>query len=445
MSDRATLAVGIDIGTSGARTAVVDASGDLVADARAPLAREPVTDGPMAGDPRAVDAESWWRAVDAALAGALDGLGPDRAAVRALAVDGTSGSVVLVDGNARPLTPGLLYDAKGFDAEGEAIDAVAPPRSVARGGGSALARVLHLHALAPGAFRLCHQADLAVARLLGHAGLSDESNALKTGYDPAARVWPDWIAATGLPLALLPEARPVGSVLGSVGTDARTRFGLPADAVVVAGASDSTAAFLGATGGSAAPGTAVTSLGTTVAVKIASDAPVEDAGRGIYSHRVGDRWLPGGASNTGGGALLRHYGADEIAALSERIDPAWEPSFDAYPLPAPGERFPINDPAYPPREGDDRPGERGSDADIRYLHALLHGIARIERDGYRALAELGAPYPSRVLTSGGGARNGAWTAIRTRLLGVPVVAATADPALGMARLALRAVAGRAAA
>ena len=67
---------------------------------------------------------------------------------------------------------------------------------------------------------------------------------------------------------------------------------------------------------------------------------------------------------------------------------------------------------------------------------MLEGMARIEADGYRALEALGCPYPKQVLTAGGGAVNGAWSRIRERILGVPVIRAPRDDAAtGAARLA----------
>jgi D-ribulokinase len=54
---------------------------------------------------------------------------------------------------------------------------------------------------------------------------------------------------------------------------------------------DSIAAFLAA--GVETPGEAVTSLGSTLAVKLLSEARVEDAAFGVYSHRLGDGWLVG--------------------------------------------------------------------------------------------------------------------------------------------------------
>jgi sugar (pentulose or hexulose) kinase len=74
--------------------------------------------------------------------------------------------------------------------------------------------------------------------------------------------------------------------------------------------------------------------------------------------------------------------------------------------------------------------------DARFLQGLLEGIAAVEARGYGLLAELGGPPLRRVISVGGGARNAAWTAIRTRTLGVEVTtAATDEAAYGTARLA----------
>jgi hypothetical protein len=174
----------------------------------------------------------------------------------------------------------------------------------------------------------------------------------------------------------------------------------------------------------------VTTLGTTLVVKVLSDRPVFAARYGVYSHRLGDSWLVGGASNSGGAVLRRFFADDELAALSARIDPARASPLDYYPLPRPGERFPVADPALLPRL-DPRPADR-----VAFLHGVLEGLARIEALGYRRLAELGAPFPTRVLTTGGGAVNATWTAIRARHLGVPVSAvADRDAAYGAALLA----------
>jgi sugar (pentulose or hexulose) kinase len=63
------------------------------------------------------------------------------------------------------------------------------------------------------------------------------------------------------------------------------------------GTTDSIAAFLAS--GANKAGQAVTSLGSTLAIKLISKVPVDDSEKGIYSHRLDDTWLVGGASNVG--------------------------------------------------------------------------------------------------------------------------------------------------
>ena len=58
------------------------------------------------------------------------------------------------------------------------------------------------------------------------------------------------------------------------------------------------AAFLAADVG--APGDAVTSLGSSLAIELLSEARVDDGAFGIYSHRLGDRWLVGRPATCGG-------------------------------------------------------------------------------------------------------------------------------------------------
>ena len=86
------LAVGIDVGTSGVRAVAMDAGFASPREAATPMAAH----GP---DPR--DPEVWARAAEAALAELARADRPAR--VRALAVDGTSGTLLPVDAAGRPL------------------------------------------------------------------------------------------------------------------------------------------------------------------------------------------------------------------------------------------------------------------------------------------------------------------------------------------------------
>lgn len=401
------LYLGLDLGTSGARAVVIDAAGQVQASGKAMLADF----GPNFRDPRL-----WWQAAQVAVRSAL--AGTDRRRVVALAVDGTSGTLLAVDAAGAPLADAAMYNDPCTDpAILAAIKAAAPADSAAHGPTSGLAKALVLQHLRPA--KVLHQADWIAAQFSGRM-VSDENNALKTGYDPVKAVWPDWIAALGLDPKLLPAALAPGQAVGAITAAAAAAFDLPKSLRVVAGTTDGCASFL-ATGAQAA-GEGVTVLGSTLTLKILSDRPIFAPQHGIYSHRILGKWLAGGASNSGGAVLLAHFTAAEIAALSARIDPETDSGLDYYPLTRPGERFPIADPALAPRLTP-RPTDPA-----RFLQALFEGIAAIEAMGYARLAELGAPPLAAVRSVGGGAQNPVWSRIRARKLGVPLHPPLSDEA-----------------
>src|SRR5581483_1503632 len=109
------------------------------------------------------------------------------------------------------------------------------------------------------------QADWICNRLTGVYGHSDYHNCLKLGYDVAELRWPSWFKSLGVAQALLPQVHAPGEVLGPIAAEAATAFGLPPDTEVVAGTTDSVAAFISA--GASKPGHGVTVLGNTLVVK----------------------------------------------------------------------------------------------------------------------------------------------------------------------------------
>ena len=416
MSD---LALGLDLGTSGIRSAVVDADGAVVSMARAAY-------GTSEG------AAAWWEGATACICtqiATLRNMGIDPARIGRIGADGTSGSMVLTDAAGAPVTRPLMYNDGGFNDEAARIAELAPDPHITRGPNSSLARALRLLAEDSDgrAVHLLHQADVIAARLTGRPGQSDENNALKTGYDPQTQSWPDWFAELGVPMALLPQVLPAGAVAGPIDPDLAAAMGLAPETRVHVGTTDSIAAFIAA--GSMEVGSAVTSLGSTLAVKLMSDRRLDAPEIGLYAHRLGDGWLVGGASNSGGKVLLDVFTVEELQTLSERIDPDVASPHDFYPLSRPGERFPINDPAFAPRM-EPRPAN-----DAEYLHGLLEGIARIEARCYGAMHAMGAPDVTRLTTAGGGAANAVWTAIRQRYFTCPIdSAADTEAAIGTAKL-----------
>lgn len=412
--------LGIDFGTSGARIQVIDAGGDVVA-----------SDACNFGDLDEFERAGTWRdALWELLASLPTAI---RTQLSAIALDGTSGTVLACDADLKPTHPPLLYNDDRAVAEAQQIARVAPPGHPAAAVTSGLAKVLWLEQRLglTGARLYLNQADWLSGLLTEQPGFTDYHNALKMGLDLDTLAWPGWMKqladGNSLPLPVRP-----GSTLTTI-SSARARYlGLNPACVVRAGTTDSIAAFLAS--GANQSGHAVTSLGSTLVLKLLSDTRVESADHGVYSHWFGPRWLAGGASNAGGAVLRQFFDDGQLAALSAAIDPSVPSPLDYVPLPRTGERFPVNDPHLSPRLTP-RPAD-----DAAFLHGLLESLARIEAQGYRLLVDLGATALVKVESAGGGAQNDTWTRIRQRLLGVPVSrAAHTEAAYGAALLAQQGV------
>jgi sugar (pentulose or hexulose) kinase len=426
--------LGIDFGTSGARACVIAPGGEIEDMAR-------IDFGNLADHETAA---SWRETLFSLIAQIPLGM---RKRLAALAIDGTSASVLACDagGNTgfNPLHPPLRYNDARASEQAARIRQLAGDRHPAGAATSGLAKALWLQQhVSQGVAQnrlFLNQADW-LAALLGGQATSDYHNALKMGIDLESGAWPDWVASL-IDTRTLPRPVKPGQAISLLERTRGRELGINPDCLLRAGTTDSIAAFLAARDAAQTPqpGDAVTSLGSTLVLKLLSETRVDAAEYGIYSHWFGRQWLAGGASNAGGAVLRQYFSNAELIALSREIDPEQASGLDYYPLPAPGERFPYNDPQRPPRL-EPRPQSRAE-----FLHGMLEGLARIEALGYARLAELGATPLQSVTSAGGGARNPTYSHIRARLLRVPVnlpaTSASQDEACyGSARLARHGVA-----
>ncbi len=410
--------LGIDIGTSGVRIAATDRTNTVKAMSSAAIMAPLQTGFRILQDPAI-----WWDALLTAFK-SLDLTGLD---IRALAIDGTSGTILPIHKDGSPAGLASMYNDVADADQMARIIAVAPRDTAALGATSPLGRAMPITS-----GKIIHQADWIMGKLSGTYDVTDENNALKSGYDPIARRWPTWIANTGFDPERFPAVVPAGTKVAVITSDVAASLGLPLDTAIVSGTTDGCAAFLAS--GASEPGDGVTSLGTTLTLKLLSSKPVFAPDFGIYSHRIGEQWLAGGASNTGGAAIGKYFSKDDLARLTPLLDPDTPTGLDYYPLPKPGERFPVNDPAFLPRL-DPRPAD-----DRVFFQAMLEGIATIEAKAYAKLGELGASPLASIRTAGGGASNAAWTAIRLKTLGVPERTSLSEhAAVGTARLAWRGI------
>jgi len=408
--------LGIDFGTSGARVIAIDRHKNVIIAKQSrfyDIAPENLT-------------QTW----EAALFELIIAIPPSiRKQLSAIAINGTSSTVLLCDAKGQTVTTPLLYNDKRGKETLDKVKAIAPNNHVVVSATSSLAKLLwwSKQPYFKQADYLLHQADWLGYLLHGKLGISDYHNALKLGYDVDNLRYPDWLQNKSYS-HLYPQVLAPGAAVGNVTLENCDRFNIPANCIVRAGTTDSIAAFLAS--GASQPGEAVTSLGSTLVLKLLSPTKITASNYGIYSHRLGKLWLAGGASNTGGAVLKHFFNNEQLQNLSSQINPEIKSPLQYYPLLEPGDRFPINDPDLTPQLS---PRPKNS---VEFLHGLLESMSRIEALGYQKLQELGANRLTLVHTAGGGAKNHTWLAIRQRHLQTPVkVAINTEAAYGTALLA----------
>jgi len=420
---------GLDLGTQSVRAIAVSQTGEVLGQGFHPLTSR--RDGPR----HEQDPEEWWRAVGFASRAALAGF--PALSIQGVAVDGTSGTILLVDRSGKALTSGLMYD------DMRAVEETCQANEAGAGLWSALGYRMQPSWALPkllwllrerrgrvSGARLAHQVDFVNWQLAGHQVSSDSSNALKTGYDLLRETWPyDVLDVLTVPDQIMPLVARPGTQLGTVCHHGAATTGIPAGTPIIAGMTDGCAAQIAA--GALDVGSWNSVLGTTLVLKgVATQLMVDPAGM-VYSHRSPDgNWLPGGASSTGAAVLLKRFPGRDLEVLSAKAAEREPASIVAYPLVSRGERFPF---AAPDAEGFVL-GEPSDEIDL--YAALLQGVAFIERLCFDYLDLLGAPVSGELNLTGGAARSRYWCQLRADILGRPVrVPENAEAALGMAVLA----------
>ncbi|WP_051678545.1 FGGY-family carbohydrate kinase [Thiomicrospira pelophila] len=315
--------------------------------------------------------------------------------------DATSSTVLLSNTQGRTLCNALMYDDSRAQIKAEIVQKHAPKNSAAQGANSSLSKALWLADHHPHTAQIQHQIDWVNFQLCGLLGVTDENNALKLGYDSIQQAWPDWVK--DLCPFELPNVVPAGTLIGQVTEQLVKRWNFKQNCQVFAGTTDSIAAFLAS--GANQLGDAVTALGSTLAIKQLSDTPLFTAEYGIYSHKLKNKWLVGGASNAGGAVLLAHFSLDQLEQLIPQLNLQKPTGLACYPLNQPGERFPIADPNL-------QPIIPKTHTDIQLLQALIEGLVSVESLAYRKLKSLGAPKLNRLYAVGGGTHNQAWCQLR---------------------------------
>lgn len=456
--------LGVDIGTTGCKAAIVSADGVPLASAY----REYPLITPRSGWAE-LDADVVWEAACSAIRETTSALRDTTSAIRdatsagagaprAMAVSCLGEAVTPIDGQGRPLGPSIV----SFDRRAAACH----DRIVGRIGRDSFERITGLAPMphycvakwswlareAPDIYRaaaklVCY-GDLVAARL-GLEPVMDHTMAARTlAFDQSSRSWdPGILEAAGVESARLPTTAPSGTVIGTIPRQHCVDLGLAPGAVLVAGGLDQACAAHAVGAGEA--GTVLLSLGT---VAVLASVPAEGRPRPIAvptgPHVVEGRSLTV-AGAPAGGAVLRWYRDVLGAADVERAEAAGADFYDTIvSAAATVETTAIVLPHFAgSRAGFSDPDSVGVMAGLtfdtdrrRLVRALLEGVALETAVMAERLAA--AVHPVAALrAAGGGSRSAPWMQIFADVLGVPVESAASSyaAAVGAALIAGAAV------
>lgn len=430
------LYMGIDVGTQGVRCVVSDEAGALAAARSVPFRTLNIarTEGWQEQAP-----EGWQAAAESAISDCVSQLkaaGLRAADIRAISVDGTSGTVVPLDGEHRPLTHGIMYNdprAREQAAQVHAAMGAHEDKLGFRFGASfSLPRILWVRQQMPEVYEktalFAHQADYITGLLCGEFAVSDYSNALKTGYDLIDGRWPGEIAALDIDPAKLPRVARPGEPIAHVSPSAARRLGLSTDTLVTGGSTDGYASALAA--GAVRAGSWASIIGTTFVLKGVTEQLVIDPNGSSYSHRLpSGEWMLGGAGNIGGRTLNAAANGADFDALNAAAEALIPTGVRCYPLPGVGERFPFVKP-------DCQPFYIGNVFGGRLYPAVMEGVGFAEKLAFDRMAALGCPVGEVIYAAGGACRSDLWLRIRASILNRRLeVPAVVDAAMGSALLA----------
>lgn len=433
--------LGIDIGTSAVKTAIVDEADAVVGQSSAPL---------VVARPQPLwseqNPEDWWTATDLAVRSLPAAL---RAGVRAIGLSGQMHGATLLDHNRQVLRPAILWNDGRSTAECAALEAAVPSMTRVTGNramaGFTAPKLLWLRAHEPATFRAVATVLLPkdyVRLKLTDELASDVSDSAGTLWlDVARRRWsPEMLAATSLDEAQMPALFEGNEVAGMLRPEVAAGWGLKR-VPVAAGGGDNAAGAVGA--GVVRAGEAFLSLGTSGVLFLATDGytPHPEGGVHTFCHAIPDRWHQMSVILSAASCLewaARLCGLPDAGALLTLAESRNRPGAGEIFLPyLSGERTPHNDPrAQGVLFGLTHESDAGAIA-----QAVLEGVAFACRDGLDALLASGQAIES-IAVIGGGARSAYWGAILSSALGRPLVyrdSATIGPAFGAARLARMAV------
>ncbi|MDR0610660.1 MAG: xylulokinase [Planctomycetaceae bacterium] len=446
--------LGIDIGTSGAKTLAIDPTGKILA---SDLQEYPCyTPKPLWSEQNPDD---WWNATVKTVRNVLKKTRLKPADIKAIGLSGQMHGSVFLDKKDNVIRPAILWNDQRTVAECREIEISAGGREtlvqlVANPAltGFTAPKILWLRNNEPKHFEKLHKVllpkDEIRRRLTGEYAteVSDASGMLL--LDIANRNWStQLLSALQLDRDLFGRVYESEDVTGQLTPIAAKQLGLTTNCLVVGGAGDCAAGAIG--NGIVNEGVLSTSIGTSgVMFVYSNEMKIDPLGRvHTFCHAVRGKWHLMGVNLSSGGSLQWFRNAlcqellekakkkkadvyDWLTAEAEKTPPGSE---GLYFLPyLSGERTPHADPF-----------ARGCFVGLTLLHgrghlvrSIMEGVTYSMRDSLEIFQGLDIPV-KQIRASGGGSKSPLWRQIQADVFGQRVVTINSEegPAFGVALLA----------
>jgi xylulokinase len=445
--------LGIDIGTSGTKTILIDVRGALLAQAHVEYPLLIPKPGWTEQNP-----EDWWLATVGSIKTVLQLSGISPKKIKGIGLSGQMHGSVFLDKNDAVIRPALLWNDQRTAAEVEQINEMAGKQKLLElTGNPALAgftapKILWLRNHEPDDYERVRKVllpkDYIRFRLTGEFAteVSDASGTLL--FDVANRRWSEeMLALLEIPSSWMPMCFESPEAIGRVSRKAAKATGLSESIPVVGGGGDQAAGAVG--NGIVEPGIVSAVLGTSGVVFAYAEKPDDDPDGSLHTfcHAVPGAWHQMGVTLSAGGSFqwLRDtiFDRETIEARKRHAEPYQLMAGMAGKIPPGSEGLFF----LPYLSGERTPH---ADADARgvffglslihnkkhFARAVMEGVSYSLRDCLELMKKSGINI-REIRASGGGARSKLWRQMLANVFNAPVVTINMaeGPAFGAALLA----------
>lgn len=402
--------LGLDIGTSGVKAALMSADGILEADATAPMDVSRPKAGWSEQDPL-----DWWRATLEAV-DALSQSHPEKlSAVRGIGLSGHMHGATLLDANHDILRPAILWNDGRSHAQCETLEQNCPNlRSIAGNiamPGFTAPKLLWVKENEPEIFektaKVLLPKDYVRFRLSGEF-VSDMSDAAGTLWlDVANRRWSEEIlAATHLSKDHMPALVEGSETSAFLSSDLCARWNISQKVAIAGGGGDNAVPACGI--GAIRAGEGFVSLGTSGVLFVTNDkfSPNTQGAVHAFCHAVPDTWHQMGVILSATDSLnwIANTVGAKAADLANQVASDYKGPGEELFLPyLSGERTPHNNAA-----------ARGSFVGLSHLsdptilaQAVMEGVSFAFRDSQQVLKDAGTKI-DKLIAVGGGSNSRLW-------------------------------------